>query len=494
MFGYFLLSTEIYIIIQILFLLFCGVILQEKLLYLKYKFNVMYFMLIFSCFILFNSLRILYDEMYYEAILLNYQLVADNITFFFKFIVLFASILCIIVSYNYCKFEKIKVYEYVLILLVSIVGLLTIISSYDLMSMYLGIELQSLCFYIITNVKFYSNFSIEAGLKYFILGALSSGIILFGTSLLYGFTGLTNFLDLTILFYNNNFKDYNLYYYESALIGLIFIYCGILFKIGIVPFHMWVSDIYEGSPTNITFFFAIVPQISIIALMLRLNIVFVFTFLKDLYIFFLMLAGLSIVVGTFGAIYQTKLKRILAYSGISNMGYILSILLTVNIESMYSVIFYIIVYNTISIGLWILLLSFRNQSNLMKFKDINDVILLFKSNKNLSIIFILFLFSAMGIPPMLGFFSKLFVLLNVIELQMNFFALFLIILNSVGVIYYLRFIKIMFSSSFDKFLFLVDIKFIKVCFLIFLVYLNIFFFFYPSHLLMLIHNLVLFLF
>jgi len=121
--------------------------------------------------------------------------------------------------------------------------------------MYLAIELQSLCFYIVTNLKFYSNFSIEAGLKYFILGALSSGILLFGSSLLYGFTGLTNFLDLTVLFYYHTLEGYNLYYYEGALIGLIFIYCGILFKIGIVPFHMWVSDIYEGSPTNITFFF-----------------------------------------------------------------------------------------------------------------------------------------------------------------------------------------------------------------------------------------------
>ena len=351
MFGYFLLSTEIYIIIQILCLLFCGVILQEKLLNLRYKFNVMYFMLIFSSLVLVNAIIILYETMYYEAILLNYQIICDNLSFFFKFIILLTSLICIIFSYNYCKYEKIKIYEYVLLLLLSIVGLLTIISSYDLITMYLAIELQSLCFYIVTNLKFYSNFSIEAGLKYFILGALSSGIILFGSSLLYGFTGLTNFLDLTILFYYNNLAIYNLYYYDSALIGLIFIYCGILFKIGIVPFHMWISDIYEGAPTNITFFFAVVPQISIISLLLRLNIIFVYTFLKDLYLFFLTLSILSIIVGTLGAIYQTKLKRILAYSGISNMGYILSVLLTINIEGMYSVIFYIMVYNMIAIGL-----------------------------------------------------------------------------------------------------------------------------------------------
>jgi len=229
--------------------------------------------------------------------------------------------------------------------------MLTIISSYDLLTMYLAIELQSLCFYVVTNLKFYSNFSIEAGLKYFILGALSSGILLFGSSLLYGFTGLTNFLDLTILFYYYNLGGYNLYYYESALIGIIFIYCGVFFKIGVVPFHMWVSDIYEGAPTNITFFFAVVPQISILSLLLRLNIMFMYAYFKYLYIFFFCLSILSIIVGTLGAIYQTKLKRIIAYSSISNMGYILSVLLTINIEGMYSVIFYIIIYNISSIGL-----------------------------------------------------------------------------------------------------------------------------------------------
>lgn len=235
--------------------------------------------------------------------------------------------------------------------MLSIIGILTIISSYDLITMYLGIELQSLCFYIVTNLKFYSNFSIEAGLKYFILGALSSGILLFGCSLLYGFTGLTNFLDLTILFYYNILEGFNLNHYKGALIGIIFIYCGILFKIGIVPFHMWVSDIYEGSPTNITFFFAIVPQISILSLLLRLNIIFLYAYLKYLYIFLMFLSIFSILVGTLGAIYQTKLKRIIAYSGISNMGYILTATLTIDVESMYSVIFYIIVYNIISIGL-----------------------------------------------------------------------------------------------------------------------------------------------
>ena len=176
------------------------------------------------------------------------------------------------------------------------------------------------------------------------------------------------------------------------------------------------------------------------------------------------------------------------------MGYILTATLTIDVESMYSVIFYIIVYNLISIGLWILLLSFRNQSNLVKFKDLGDIVLLFNSNKYLSIIFLIFLFSAMGIPPMIGFFSKLFILLNIIKLKMYFFALFLIILNSIGVIYYLRFIKMLYFSTSNKFLFLTDLGEIKALFLVLLVYLNIFFFLYPDYILLIIHNIILYIF
>lgn len=491
MFGYFLLKTEIYMIIQIIILLFFSIILQEKVINLKYKLNILNIVQFFACLILFYSIIILYNSIFYDAILLNYQIICDNLSFFFKFILLLTSLICILFSWSYCDYENIKVFEYIILLLLSVVGMLTIVSSYDLITMYLAIELQSLCFYVVTNLKFYSNFSIEAGLKYFILGALSSGILLFGCSLLYGSTGLTNFLDLKTLFYYYNMSTYNLYYYTCSLIGLIFIYCGILFKIGVVPFHMWVSDIYEGSPTNITFFFAVVPQISIISLLLRLNVIFLDAYMKYLYIFFLCLSILSILVGTFGAIYQTKLKRILAYSSINNIGYVLSGFLTVDIEGMYSVIFYMIVYNIISIGLWILLLNLRNQSNFVKLKEIGDLVLLFKSNKYLSIIFFIFLFSGMGIPPMIGFYSKLFILLNIIELKMYFFALFLIIMNSISVIYYLRLIKIMFSLNTDKSIFIVDIGEITALILLILVYINILFFFFPNYIIIILHNFIL---
>lgn len=404
------------------------------------------------------------------------------------------SFFVLIMTLDYHKYEKIIIYEYLFLILLSIIGILTIISSFDLITMYLSIELQGLCFYILTNLKFYSNFSIEAGLKYFILGALSSGILLFGMSLLYGFTGLTNFLDLMILFSYNNMFSYDYYYYKLTLIGIIFIYCSLLFKIGIVPFHLWVSDIYEGSPTNITLFFAVVPQISIITLLVRLNMIFLHAYFNSLYVFFLVLSILTVIIGTFGAIYQTKLKRLFAYSSISNMGYLLTMMCSLNIESIFAVIFYIVVYNIISFGLWSMLLTFRNRSNYYKFKDIRDIFLLYNSNKSLAIFFVIFLFSGMGIPPMIGFFSKFYIFLNIIDLKLYFLMFYLIILNGIGAIYYLRIITKMFSFRTNKRLFLVDPGFRKTFIIVLLVYINMYFFLYPSHLVLICHNIILSLF
>jgi len=193
---------------------------------------------LFTILLFFYSIVILTSSFYYESILLNYQLIMDSLSFYLKFLTLFMAVLCILLSLNYNKYEKIKVFEYILLLILSLIGIFSMLSSFDIITMYLSIELQSLCFYIVTCIKFHSNFSIEAGLKYFILGALSSGFLLFGASLIYGFTGMTNFLDLMILFYYYNMISFNFFSYKLILLGIIFLYCGLLFKIGIVPFHL----------------------------------------------------------------------------------------------------------------------------------------------------------------------------------------------------------------------------------------------------------------
>lgn len=473
-----MLYADIYICICILILLGFSVILNENILKYKYKFHVFKWVNFFSCFGLFYALLILFESMYYEGLLLNYQLICDNLSFFVKFILIIITIICLFSSLNYFEYEKLKNFEYPLLILLALLGILTIISSFDLITMYLAIELQSLCFYIITCLKIFSNFSVESGLKYFILGAFSSGLLLFGSSLLYGFTGTTNFLDFFILF--NNIYFFNYYLYIGNLIGFIFILCGIFFKIGLVPFHLWVPDIYEGAPTIVSLFFATVPQLSILVLLFRLNLIFS-GFNKELFLLFLLLAGLSILVGTFGAINQNKLKRLLAFSAISNVGYSICVLCFAHYETYFSSFFFSMIYILSSLSLWLCLLIFRNRSNFFKFKDIFELFLLFKSNKKYAIIFSIILFSAIGIPPLLGFFGKFYIFLSIFKLKLYAFSVFLIITSSLGVYYYLRIFRTMYSFTTNKLIFLVDSYKFKAFTLISIVYLNLFFFIYILH-------------
>ncbi len=490
MFGFLPLSAEIFIGLQVLYLLIVGVILNEKKINFKYKLNITRWMNSFSILVLFLALIILCKTTYFEAYAVNYQVIIDNLSFFLKFFIILMSFFCFIAISDFDKYENIKIFEYKLLLLLAIIGVLTLISSNDLITMYLSLELQSLCFYVITNIKFYSNFSIEAGLKYFVLGALSSGILLFGASLIYGFTGSTNFLDFALLFHYYNIDSYNLYHYKIILIGLLFLYSGLLFKIGIVPFHMWISDIYEGAPTNIVLFFAVVPQVGIFSTLIRLNIIFFQSYYNYLNMLFIILGMLSIIIGTLGAIYQTKLKRIFAFSSISNMGYAVLLLCTLDIESVFAVLFFVIIYNFINLGLWFILLTIRNRSTNETLKEISDIIILYNSNKYLALSFLILLFSGMGIPPMLGFFSKLYVFLNLMELNMYFCILILIILNSMGAIYFLRLITFMFSYKIEKQIFIEDIGEIKSIMLIIILIINLFYFLYPIHLSILIYNIV----
>ena len=198
--GFLYLNIEIFLGLQVFFLLILGVVLHEIKFMQMYKFNVITLILSFSTLLIWLSFVILWFSFYENVILLNYQLIIDDLTFFFKFITLFMSCLCLIMFLDYDKRHKIQAYEYLLLLLLAITGMLSMISSYDFLTMYLSIELQSLCFYIVTCIKLHSMYSIEAGLKYFILGAFSSGILLFGCSMIYGFTGVTNFEELAKIF------------------------------------------------------------------------------------------------------------------------------------------------------------------------------------------------------------------------------------------------------------------------------------------------------
>jgi NADH-quinone oxidoreductase subunit N len=283
--------------------------------------------------------------------------------------------------------------------------MLLLVSSYDLLALYLAIELMSLSFYILAAYKRNSEFSGEAGLKYFILGAFSSGLLLFGTSMIYGFTGLTNFEDLAkVLTGIQGVSDS--VSYNGILIGITFVSVALLFKVGAAPFHMWAPDVYEGAPTPVTAFFSIVPKVAIFALLLRL---FYFTF-HDFIGFwqpiFLYTGVLSMIVGSIGALYQKKIKRLMAYSGIANVGYMLIGLGAGTVESMAGLIIYLIVYIVMMIAFFSFVLGTQTQKGSKLNTYIADLVNLGKTNPALSFSVTFILFSMVGLPPFAGFFWK----------------------------------------------------------------------------------------
>jgi proton-translocating NADH-quinone oxidoreductase chain N len=326
-----------------------------------------------------------------SVVIFNNVLIIDDFTIFVKTIVLLGALATILISFNYTLNQKMsaRINEYMVLILFSTLSMLLVISSFDLISMYLAIELQSLSFYVLAAFQRNNEFSTEAGLKYFILGAFTSGLLLFGESLIYGFTGLTNFEELTKLLAvlpettnsGSNWSNicnggtltltsnaveglsiFNLMYVEVVHIGLFFIIIAFLFKISAVPFHLWAPDVYEGAPTSVTAFFSITPKIAILALLLRLCMYTFYDLIEAWQNIIIFSSFLSMFIGTLGAINQNKIKRLFAYSSIAHVGYILISLATGTIESIealliYAVLYVFVITNTFSI---ILVMSKEN--------------------------------------------------------------------------------------------------------------------------------------
>jgi len=307
----------------------------------------------------------------------NNLLIIDAFSNFVKCCLILGTVAVLLMCLKYNKFEFINGFEFIVLILLTVVGALLLTSSYDLISMYLAIELQSFCSYIIASFKRNSEFSAEAGLKYFILGAFSSGFLLFGCALVYGFTGTTNYEQLSMLFFGTYSSNMS---FNGVLVGVTFILISILFKLSAAPFHIWSPDIYEGSPTIVTAFFAIVPKIGLFALAVRLF----FHALYGLFIpwqeFIIFASISSMCIGSFGAIWQIKLKRLLAFSAISHVGYMLIGLCCSSTESIYALFFYSIVYIIMSICSFSLLLMVRKNHDLKKIKYIEDLTVIAKTN------------------------------------------------------------------------------------------------------------------
>jgi len=295
-------------------------------------------------------------------------------------------------------------------MLFSILGLFLLCVSNDLITAYLAIELQSLSFYVLAAFKKNSTFSVEAGLKYFILGAFSSGLFLFGSSLIYGITGTVNLEDFKDLFFWIFSKNINIGIENLNLLqfALIFVLISLFFKLALAPFHLWSPDIYEGSPTSSTFFFAVVPKLSIFILLLRVCYYGFFTFIDSWRYLIVIIGVLSILVGSFVGLEQRKFKSLLAYSSIGHMGYLLICFSTGSIEGIQTLFSYLIVYMSSGLCVWSIFVITRLKNNYSKKqnKDLADLVLLNKSNKILAIILTIALLSIAGLPPMIGFIVK----------------------------------------------------------------------------------------
>ena len=383
--------------------------------------------------------------------IINNILVYDDLASVVKSIVLLVAISYLLVSQTYINNSKLNAFEYYLLILSAIVGLLLLISAFDLILTYLAIEMQSLSFYVLAAFKRNSAFSTEAGLKYFILGAFSSSLILFGSSLIYGFTGTTNFGNLSSILIGVD-NNLNLVEGIDALkVSMIFLGVGLLFKLGAAPFHMWLPDIYEGAPSSSSALFATLPKIAIFVVFARL---FQFSFnnlIESWQQFIVFSAVFSLIIGSFVALKQRKIKRLFAYSGISHVGYLLIAFATGTIESHQALFFYLYIYMITSIVIWALIMCVELQcSKTSSNRNLSDLSFLANSNSTLSFTFVIILFSLGGVPPLAGFYAKMQVFLAAINSSMYALTLLGILLSIISTFYYIRTIK---TIYFEKSLF-----------------------------------------
>jgi len=398
--------------------------------------------------ILFFTLLLNLANTSYNIILFNDLIILDPFSIAVKFVILFLSIFILIMSLKYNHLELLNNPEFPVILLLSVLGTLLLVSSYDLLVLYLAIELQSFCSYILTSFKRNSEFSTEAGLKYFILGAFSSSFLLFGCSLVYGFTGTTNYslLSLLVLNCNSIFSSGN-----GIVIGCSFIFISFLFKLSAAPFHVWSPDIYEGAPTVVTTFFIVIQKLGLLTFFLRLffgSFYSVFKFWQPL---LAIVCLISMIVGSFGALWQTKFKRLLAFSSIGHIGYILVALCCSSFESIYALVFYSFVYSVTNVSSFIILLILRKSSDNKRIKYIEDLVIVAKTNPLLGIFLVITFFSIAGVPPLAGFFSKMFVFLNSVGQDIFSLAAIGMLSSVVSCFYYLKIVQTSFFERIGNF-------------------------------------------
>ena len=413
----------------------------------------------------------------------NYKDFFTNSNFiqFIKILIILGSFITLIISKDYFIDTKIERFEIPILILFSTLGMMVLVSSNDLISMYLGIELQSLALYVLASIKRDSLKSAEAGVKYFVLGALSSGILLYGCSLIYGFSGSTNFDDIqqNLLLIN----DLNL----GLLFGLIFVLVGLAFKVSAVPFHMWTPDVYEGSPTSITAFFSIVPKISAVALIYRFCLEPFKNFYSDWSQIIIFLAIASMFLGAIAAINQTNIKRLLAYSSIGHIGYILIGLAAANEAGIKGLSIYLVIYLLMNTAIFSILLALKCNNKFIE--QLEDFAGLSKVKPLVSLSIAIIMLSMAGIPPFAGFFGKFYIFIAALESELFILAILGVISSVISAYYYLRIIKIIYfdENKNSNFQFIASSS--SLILLIISIIIISFFIFYPSILISLGSNI-----
>jgi NADH-quinone oxidoreductase subunit N len=363
--------------------------------------------------------------------------IMDPFARFMKILTLIGSGVAITMSVGYARAEKFECFEYPILIVLATLGMLMMISANDMISLYLGLELQSLALYVIAAIHRDSVRSTEAGLKYFVLGALASGILLYGISLVYGFTGQTGFEAIaTALGHGGS---------TGLVIGLVFVLAGLAFKISAVPFHMWTPDVYEGAPTPVTAFFAAAPKLAAMALIIRVVIGAFEPMMSDWQQVIAFVAIASMTLGAFAAIGQTNIKRLMAYSSIGHMGFALVGLAAGSEVGVQGVMIYLVIYLAMTLGAFACILAMRRHDQMVE--DIDALAGLSRTQPLVAFCLAAILFSLAGIPPLAGFFAKYYVFLAAIEKGLYVLAVIGVIASVVGAFYYLRIVKIMYFDE-----------------------------------------------
>jgi NADH-quinone oxidoreductase subunit N len=366
--------------------------------------------------------------------------VVDSFARFMKVLTLVSSAAALILSFDYMRQARALKFEYPVLVLLSTAGMLMMISANDLIALYIGLELQSLALYVLAAIRRDDLRSSEAGLKYFVLGALSSGMLLYGASLIYGFTGSTGFPAIAAAAAQSG-AGQNI----GLIVGLVFLLVGLAFKVSAVPFHMWTPDVYEGAPTPVTAFFSAAPKVAAMALLMRVTLAGFAGAKPQWQQVVTALAIASMVLGAFAAIGQSNIKRLLAYSAIGNIGYALIGLAAGSPEGAQGVVIYLVIYAAMTLGAFACVLAMRRPQGVTE--DIDELSGLAQNNLGLATLLAILLFSLAGIPPLAGFFAKFYVFLAAVKEGLWALAVIGVLASVIGAYYYVRVVKIMFFDA-----------------------------------------------